>query len=175
MKLIAPVCGLAAVLNLGFMASAYSAPAQLLGKSVQVSFAVSASARAEDGSVTNRQRQVQRTIYISSKGRVFTQVDRQVGRLSDTQQRGPDVTAGRFRFEGNRLIGVNLGMVSGAAQLVVDFDSGFQSCTARVSFGRESGREFKFKGLDGKTYTATGVPTATTPSCSIRAGNPFGD
>ena len=57
--------------------------------------------------------------------------------------------------------------------LTVAFDSGFQSCTANVTMGRESGKAFKFKGLDGKTYTATGSPTASTPTCSIREGNPF--
>jgi hypothetical protein len=152
---------------------AHAVPAQLYGKTITVSASVSVNAVAEDGTTANRPRQVQRTIYISSKGRIFSRAQRQAGRNSDTVDRGPRETANSFRFDGNRLIGVNLRFLSGAAQLVVNFDSGFQSCTASITFGRESGRPFKFKGLNGKTYTATGTPTASSPSCSIRDGNPF--
>ena len=77
-------------------------------------------------------------------------------------------------FEDEQVAGfVNTNFVSGAGQLVVSFDSSFQSCTASVTLGRESGKAFKFKGLNGKTFTATGTPTVSTPSCSIREGNPF--
>jgi len=42
-----------------------------------------------------------------------------------------------------------------------------------MQFGRESGKVFKFRGVNGEMCTVAGVPTASTPSCSIRAGNPF--
>lgn len=171
MKAATAVLGMSALL-LPCM-DAQAAPAQLYNKTVSIAFSVSANAVAEDGTMANRPRSVQRTIYISSKGRVFSRAERQAGRGADTVERGPESTAGAFRFEGNRMVGVNANFVGGAAQMVVTFDSGFSSCTASVVFGREAGKAFKFKGLDGKNYTTTGVPTATTPSCSIREGNPF--
>jgi hypothetical protein len=153
-------------------ASLAAPPSQLYNKAISISFSVTANAVADDGTTTSRPRQVQRTFYISTKGRIFSRADRQVGRYGQTVERAPEQTAANFRFEGNRMIGV-LPLQSGASQLSITFDSGFQSCTAAVIFGRESGKAFKFKGLDGKNYTATGVPTASAPSCSIRDGNPF--
>lgn len=153
--------------------TAFAAPAQLYGKAISISYSVTANAVAEDGTTSNRPRTVQRTIYVSSKGRVFSRSDRQAGRNADTVERGPESTSGHFSFQGNRLVGVNTNFISGAGQLVVSFDSSFQSCTASITLGRESGKAFKFKGLNGKTFTATGTPTVSTPSCSIREGNPF--
>jgi hypothetical protein len=153
--------------------TAFAAPAQLYGKAISISYSVTANAVAEDGTTSNRPRTVQRTIYVSSKGRVFSRSDRQAGRNAETVERGPESTGGHFSFQGNRLVGVNTNFISGAGQLVVSFDSSFQSCTASITLGRESGKAFKFKGLNGKTFTATGTPTVSTPSCSIREGNPF--
>ena len=152
---------------------ALAAPAQLYGKAISISYSVTANAVAEDGTTSNRPRTVQRTIYVSSKGRVFSRSDRQAGRNSETVERGPEATSGHFSFQGNRLVGVNTSFISGAGQLVVSFDSSFQSCTASIMLGRESGKAFKFKGLNGKTFTSTGTPTVSTPTCSIREGNPF--
>jgi hypothetical protein len=173
MKATALVCAPAMLLAATIAGNAAGAPPQLYGKAISVSFSATVNATAEDGTSVNRPRSVQRTIYISSKGRIFSRSQRQAGRNADTVQRGPDQTGGSFRFEGNRMIGVNMNFISGAGQMIVTFDSGFQSCTASINFGREGGRAFKFKGLNGKTYTATGSPTASTPSCSIGAGNPF--
>jgi hypothetical protein len=173
MRTTAIVCATAALLPWAPGSRAATVPAQLYNKTISISLSVSADAVAEDGTRTSRPRQVQRTIYVSSKGRIFSRVDRQVGRRGETVERTPEQTSGAFRFEGNRLVGVNVNFPSGAAQLTITFDSSFQSCTASIAFGREGGKAFKFKGLDGKTYTTTGVPTATTPSCSIREGNPF--
>jgi hypothetical protein len=171
MKTVAAGC--ASVLLLLSSGLASAAPTQLYGKAISISYSVTANAVAEDGTTSSRPRSVQRTIYISSKGRVFSRSERQAGRNSDTVERGPDATGGHFSFQGNRLIGVNTNFISGAGQLVVSFDSSFQSCTASITLGRESGKAFKFKGLNGKTFTATGTPTVSTPSCSIREGNPF--
>ena len=169
----------AATAVLGFSAlllpciEAQAAPAQLYNKTISISYSVTANAVAEDGTVSNRPRTVQRTLYVSSKGRIFSRSDRQVGRNSDSVERGPESTSGAFRFDGNRLIGVNTNFISGAGQLIVSFDGGFQSCTASIVMGRENGKAVKFKGLNGQIFTATGVPTVSTPSCSIREGNPF--
>jgi hypothetical protein len=151
--------------------SAWAAPPQLYDKAISVSFSVAVNARAEDGS-SAQPRQVARTIYVSSKGRLFTRLSRQAGRNSQTLERGPETTAGAFRFQGNNLIGV-LKLPSGASQLTITFDPSYSSCSASVAYGRESGRAVKFTGLNGKTYTMEGKPSVSTVSCSIRQGNPF--
>jgi hypothetical protein len=118
-----------------------------------------------------RPRQVSKTIYISSQGRIFSQTERQTSvSLRETVQQTPSTSG--LRFEGSRLIGA-APTLGGAVQMIISFDAGFQSCTASVQYGREVGKAFKFKGLNGETFTAKGVPTASTPTCSIRAGNAF--
>ena len=152
---------------------AAAAPAQLHNKTVRISASATVNAVAPDGSRTTVPRSVTRTIYISSKGRVFSREERRAGRNADTVDRAPGQSgSGGFRFEGNRLIGVVIGE-SGARQVTVSFDASFSGCTASIAFGREGGKPYKVKGLDGKIYTATGVPTASAATCSIRDGNPF--
>jgi hypothetical protein len=152
---------------------AASVPSALYNKSISIAFVASANAVGDRGS-PSRSRQVQVTIYVSNLGRIFLQREARSGRRGLTEQRGPETTAGHFRFEGNRLIGTRKLLGGGASQMTISFEPGFQSCTASIQFGRESGTDFKFKGLNGEIYTATGVPTASTPTCSIREGNAFG-
>jgi hypothetical protein len=151
--------------------TARAAPPQLYDKAISVSFSVAVNARAEDGR-SARSRQVDRVIYVSTKGRLFTRVSRQAGQRSETRERGPETTAGAFRFQGNTLVGV-LNMPSGASQLTITFDPSFSSCSASVVMGREGGKALKFKGLDGRIYTVEGRPSISGASCSIRQGNPF--
>jgi len=155
-------------------AGAASVPAALYNKSISVAFTVSADAVDERGAPSSRPRHVEMTIYISNLGRIFLQRESRSGRRGAlTEQRGPETTAGHFQFEGNRLVGTRKQLGGGASQLIISFEPGFQSCTASVRFGRESGTAFKFRGLNGQIYTATGVPTASTPTCGIREGNAF--
>jgi hypothetical protein len=153
--------------------SAWAAPPQLLDKAIYTSVSIAVTARSEDGTSVARPRQIDRIIYVSSKGRLFSRVSRQAGQRNQTRELGPETTAGNFRFQGNTLVG-GLTLLSGAAQLTITFDPSFSSCTASVAMGRESGKAMKIKGLDGKTYTVEGKPSISNVSCSIRSGNPFG-
>jgi hypothetical protein len=155
------------------LAQATAAPAQLLNKTVRISASATVNAVAPDGSRTSVPRTVTRTLYISSKGRVFSRSERRAGKNADTVDQAPGAGGDSgFRFDGNRLIGVTLS-ASGARQVTITFDPSFSSCTATIAFGREGGKPYKVKGLDGKMYTATGVPTASSATCSVQAGNPF--
>ena len=147
-------------------------PSGLLNKTITTSFAVSIPARAADGSVLNATRQVRKTIYVSGAGRIFAETARRGGRSSQLKQSGPDVTGAAFRFEGSKLVGV-LRVGTGATQLMIAFDSGFQTCTAQVITGGENGGRMTWTGLNGIKYTSTGPATASTPSCSISEGNTF--
>ena len=152
--------------------SALAVPAQLYNKTVVVSATLSVTAVADDGSALNRPRTVQRTIYISNKGRLFVRVQRQTGDRSTSADRGPEDTSKAFRFDGSKLVGV-LQFPSGAAQMVISFDSAYSSCSHSIVFGREGGKPVRFKGLNGKMYTQQGSFNVSGLSCSIRDGNPF--
>lgn len=171
MKIIA-IAGASAVLASTICAAeAADAPPALRNKSISIAYIVTVNAVSDRGT-TSKPRNVSQTIYISTQGRVFLKRSGSHGPVSTTHQGAPEQTAGHFRFEGNRLIGTRA-LIGGAAQMVVSFDPGYQSCTASVHFGRESGKPFQYRGLRGELFTATGVPTASTPTCSIREGNAF--
>ena len=172
MRKLMPLSMAAALLLPGGDASA--APAQLLNKTVTTSATFSVNAVADDGTNSTMPRTVQRTIYVSSKGRIFMRVSRSAGRGSDTRERSPEETGQNMRFQGSKLVGV-LKFPSGAAQMVVDFDAGFSSCTVNFLFGREGGQAIRFKGLNGKMYTQQGSFSVSGQSCSIREGNPFAE
>ena len=160
-------CGLAVA---GLVASATAHAASLANKTVTVSLSVTIPARGSDGSTQANPRAVVRTIYISSQGRAFVRVNRNVGRRSETKERGPG--EGNMRVSGNSLVGVML-LPSGASQLTVNFDASFSSSTAQVLMGAEKGKPIVYKGLNGLTYTQTGPVQVSGVSCSVREGNAF--
>ena len=160
-----------AVLGAAIGGTAQAAPQQLLNKSVVVSLSVLTPARSSDGmAVTSTPRAVTLTFYVSSQGRVFSRANQSVSRLADSTNRAPGEAS--VRISGNSLIGV-WPLPSGAAQLTVNFDASFSTCTARVIMGAEGGKPIVFKGMDGRTYTQTGPPQVSGVSCSMRAGNAF--
>ena len=152
--------------------SGASAPSELMNKSVSVSYTVAIPARGADGSIVPGVRNATRTYYISSAGRVFARVSRRDGRQSETKEAGPGENT--LHFEGAKLVGV-MKFISGAAQMVVTFGQGGQSCDASIIVGRDSGKTLKWKGVNGMTYEATGAPSVSNVSCSIRAGNAFAE
>ncbi len=149
-----------------------AAPAALMNKTISTSFTVSIPATGSNGSTRSASRSITKRIYISSAGRVFSETSRRAGGQSERAEKGPDVTAKAFRIDGNRLVGV-MALGSGASQMVISFDSGFQSCTAQILTGGQGGRPMTWKGMDGVVYTSTGSATTSSPSCSIQTGNAF--
>jgi hypothetical protein len=153
--------------------AAQAAPAELLNKSVTVSYNVSIPGVKADGSAVSGVRAVTRTIYISSAGRIFGRVDRRDGRASETKEAGPGSSMNTLHFVGNKLVGV-MKFASGAAQMTISFDAGGQSCSASAMAGREGGDQLRWKGVDGTMRQGTGPATITVTSCSVAAGNVFG-
>ena len=113
-----------------------------------------------------------RTVYISSAGRMFARVFRRDRDASATKEAAPGDSANTLRFEGNKLVGV-MQFVSGASQMVITWDASGGSCSAAIQAGRDNGRAIQWKGVNGKTYTATGPVQTSNISCSIAAGNAF--
>jgi hypothetical protein len=164
----------ASILGTLLSSSAFAqAPQQLYNKTILVGMTITIPARGADGSTLTTPRTIDRTIYISSAGRIFARATRTAGRNRAIVERGPsDPMVGSLRFQGGRLTGV-LPFASGAALLNVTFDSSYGSCNADVVVGRESGKPIVWKGLNGVLYTSTGAPSVSGPSCAIRDGNPF--
>ena len=169
------VCAVALIGLTCLPLSALAAPAELLNKTVTVSYTITIPAKGPNGVVRTGSRNATRTIYISSAGRVFGRVSRRDARGdSETKEAGPGERGNTFRFEGSRLVGV-MSFVSGAAQMSVTFGSGGQSCDAAITLGRDSGKALQWKGVNGATYEAAGQPSVSNVSCSIRAGNAFAE
>ena len=151
----------------------FAAPAELLNKTISVSYTVTIPARGQDGRISPGIRNATRTIYISSAGRAFARVGRtDVGRFSETKEAAPGERGNTLRWEGAKLIGV-MPFISGAAQLTITFGSSGQSCDAVIAVGRENGKTLKWKGVNGATYEAIGPATVSNVSCAVRSGNAF--
>ena len=151
---------------------ANAAPQGMLNKTVRVSFDVSIPARTASGETMVARRSVQKVMYVSSAGRVFSRTDRQAGRAREQKEVGPGGADGAPSIQGNTIVGT-LALGTGASRLVISFDGSFQSCSAQLITGGQSGRAMTWKGISGNVFTATGPATASTPSCSVQAGNAF--
>jgi hypothetical protein len=163
--------GLSAGLSL-LPAASFAAPAGMLNKTVSIQFEVSIPARTAAGQTLTARRSVQKVMYVSSAGRVFSRTARQAGRVGETKEMAPGGADGAPRIQGNTIVGT-LALGTGASRLVVSFDGAFSSCTATVITGGQVGRGLTWKGIDGNVYTATGPATASSPSCSLQQGNAF--
>lgn len=153
------------------------APRQLYNKTVLLGWSAASSQSAPDGRRFNVTVTANRTIFVSSTGRLFERASRSVPKGRGQTENAPGATrnaggeATSLRFEGSRLVG-HVAFAQGAVRFVATFDPSFSSCSVAVSFGREAGG-YKRKGVDGVMYTIHSlVPSGE--NCSIRDGNPFG-
>jgi hypothetical protein len=158
--------------------AASAAPAQLLDKTIQVSWSTEVTQRGADGQVVRPRIDASKTLYVSSAGRLFARASRenQKRRLKKGGDYAPDATkssageARGLRFSGNTLVGT-VAFAQGAVQFTASFDASFSSCTLSVVHGRDGGG-MRRRGLDGNMYEI--ISTAVSgQSCSVRAGNPF--
>jgi len=152
--------------------TASAAPSELLNKTITVSYTTTIPGKAPDGQTITGTRHSVRTVYISSAGRIFARVHRRDRDASHTKEAGPGDEANTLHFEGNKLVGVQR-HVSGAAQMIITWDSAGQSCDATIQSGRDSGNPIQWKGVNGRTYTQTGPVQTSGISCSIAPGNAF--
>ena len=146
-------------------APAHGAPAQLLNKTITISFTATGVARLPQGGQTSFSTQVSQIIYVSGAGHLSMRF-RATNRSGS---RGGDARAS-FSFQGNRLVGV-VPFETGARQLTITFDPGFSRCTASVIEGH-SGGVIQRRGPDGRMYEVTGGSTSSV-SCSIQSGVAF--
>ncbi len=164
---------------------AASAPMQLRGKSIVVTWTEDRlQRRASEGQFKSRQIPQTLTIYISSKGNLFsrraatggargarTGSRDTVGERATTSTGGPRV----LKFSGHTLSAIG-GVDLGARAVTMNFDNGFSSCTAHVVIGRQSGSAtMRITSLvSGETIEIRSAK-ARGAKCSVHDGNAFGE
>lgn len=155
-------------------ADAASAPAQLRGKSIAVSWSENRIQRfVGEANFRSVAASHKFSIYVSSAGRVFS-------RLTNTTRLGTgsaDEVGGRRTpvFAGQSLTVFIPSQGTGVRRLTIDFDSGFASCTAGVVRAKPAGA-----GMMTGTSLINGMRleiqsvTVGGASCSTQNGNIFG-
>jgi hypothetical protein len=162
-KIPAVVC----ILMFASPSLAAGVPAQLWGKTISVSFTASSPTTGARGPTVGS-RNVELHIYVSSAGRIFERAAAVARTGAGAKDYAPEGSG--WRFAGQKMV-KSTRSISGASLLQISFDAGFGSCTFSGIIGHESGKAFKWKGLNGTEYEATGPSTISAERCSIAAGN----
>lgn len=149
-------------------------PAQLFNKTINVTWTQSIVTKLlATGAYISATPHFERTIYISSAGRVFVRgIGTNTARaaVSNRVENGPEVTGTTTTFQGNQV--VNFGNRPGdgiAIRVTVSLDPSFSSCTAVVNVGK-SGPHAKVTGIDGSPRELVDVSVGVA-SCSVKSGN----
>lgn len=175
--------GLILSLPFGTRADAASgAPAALYGKSITLSWQTSRVRKDRTtGEVQNRAGLATLRVYISSKGRIFSEKmgmgmgmrGRGRGHQAQMSQEVSDEGGNRevteWRTEGRSLVAYKT-FKSGARRLVVDFDNEYKSCSLKVQFAREGGAHNIIQGHGRWEILSIDV---SSPTCRIQEGNTF--
>jgi hypothetical protein len=160
---------------------ASAAPAQLLGKTIALTWNLNQTLKDPDGKTSTASTTEYRTLYISGNGRIFLRTARTTNGQSKSEDCEPgkprctnrNQAASGWHFEGNNLV-VTASQISGATHVVVAFDQGFSSCTLDVVYAKANGQNRKFRGIDDRVYETLSL-SAGGFACSIKQGNPFAD
>jgi hypothetical protein len=155
--------------GLAFIATnAWSAPAQLLNKTIVSSYTATVPAVEDDGRQVVATRTTLRRIYVSSAGRIFEKRS-QIGRKN---RRDAELEPGstKLKFVGSKLTAY-LPTAEGVILLEYAFDASFRNCNVLVVSGRTEGRARRWRALNGKMRTATGPTAISAVSCSVLDGN----
>jgi hypothetical protein len=186
-----------ALLSVSGIAESAPFPAPLLGKSVTVNWNTNRQQKFEGSDeVVLRVLSSSLRVYISTSGRAFSKelVAVTGGGGGRRSGRGGGRGGGSFESDqapgdsrnstgGNRIVHFDGGallvdspFIAGARRISITFDAGYSSCGARVIFGREggSGPIRQRSVLSGRRFEVVSIQTST-PSCSIRSGNVFGE
>src|SRR6266849_343658 len=172
--------------------AASAAPKQLYGKSVVVSWTESRSQRfVGEQAFRSVNVSLQRSIYVSTAGRVFDRTNatasgggggqRGGGSRSVTGSAESIGTAGtnfsggarNVQFHGNSMT-ITSGFTASARRVAVSFDGGFQSCSAQVITAKQVGTGVaSWRGVAGRRQLEVASVSTGPASCSIRSGNVF--
>ena len=118
------------------------------------------------------------SVYVSSAGRVFSRASMSNPRraASGSDDQVGDTKNTTVAFNGRTMTVNQSGGSGGVRRIVVAFDDGFSSCTARVIRGKQEGVDRIIAHsliTRGQVIEITNVKTGGE-SCSVRNGNVFG-
>jgi hypothetical protein len=163
-----------ATIGLGLCAAARAAPppAQLLGKSVTVTWSEDQTRVSADRGTFNRTFQQKVGIYISTKGQVFTRRTATSGRgNSGTQERLADGANMSTVFQSGALVVTSANKRGLARRIVVQLDQQSARCTAQVIVGIAGGGTARMKGIVGGQDVEVKSMTASAVTCAVTEGN----
>jgi hypothetical protein len=171
-------------------ALAASAPPQLYGKSLRLTWSTTRTF-SEMGATKTRSSAASMRVYISSKGRIFSEKDHESrgggrggggghrggggGRVvvgaQEVSGSGGNREVREWRAEGHSLVGYTT-FAQGARRISVDFDPNFSACTLHITFAKQVGTDAIVQRHGLRVIQSIEVQSA---SCSIEAGNVFAD
>ncbi len=161
---------------------ATSAPSQLFGKSVVVTWSENRIQRfAGETEFRPVNARHEYSMYVSSAGRIFSRLRNatSAGTAAIDQVAGSAGATRVPKFSGQSatvFMPSRGGGSSSIRRMTVDFDSSFASCSAKVVRARQEGASLMV-GISMTTGRRVEVQSVTVSgaTCSIRAGNVFGN
>jgi len=170
----------AAVAAISSQAGAAGPPQQLIGKSIVLSWSNTREQRDQkpDGSWTNFhtvQGGHKLILYVSTTGRVFSRRINTTKSGSGNMDQVGSEASGAYPVSTPSFSGQTMSIVSvaegGAGRTEINFDSGFTSCTARVSYGFEAGKTSVMLSPITKRKVETRSVQNGAVNCSVQSGN----
>jgi hypothetical protein len=178
---------IAALTPLSAAAHAESAPKELYGKSIIVTWTESVTGKLGGEEVTrNFVKSYQMSIYLSTAGRPFMRLIQGgagvgnhhlqgIGGVAGQLENSPDASQHEIHVDfAGRSIVVYREFESGAHRIAIEFDGTNTNCKATVVNGRQAGKKglVQVSSRGGRTEVSS-IEVGTT-NCSIREGNVFG-
>lgn len=166
--------------------AAHAAPSQLYGKSVIVTWTEERQQRVNgEDAIRNVGRNGQFSVYLSSTGKPFSRMGYSFAGKRGLKSGKRDAVGGegsgnrKVAFSGNSMnvsMGMGGGGGGGARNILVNFDGGFQGCSAQVISGKESGAaSIRTRSMvSGGDLEILSIKTGAA-SCRIQDGNVFGE
>lgn len=188
-QLFGTVC--AATFGLATLSSSFAGsapPKQLYGKSVTVAWTENRSQRfVGEQNFRPVGVSLQRSVYISTAGRVFARTSSTAGRrggrgaLSGAAEHvgasGTNYSGGasNVQFGGNSII-MSGGFTASARRVMINLDGSFESCTAQVITAKEVGAKVGvWRGIASGRMLEVESVSAGPASCSVKSGNVFAE
>jgi hypothetical protein len=147
-----------------------AAPQQLLEKTVVLDGEATIVVQRNDGTVYTQKYGLNRIIYISKLGRIFSRTTTGASGSTVKHEQAPGEKSDerRYRIEGSAL--VSRETVNGIySDLVISFDPAFRTCTV----SQKTSIVGPQRDSQGNTIQVTSI-TRANQTCAVREGNPFG-
>jgi hypothetical protein len=154
-------------------------PAPLRGKSVILSWHDERTHKdIATGEIATSTQASEIRLYISTAGRIFSELDRKGGRGGSDTKLGISDADKQFlnwKFEGASLV-ADQSFLEGARRVIIDFDSRYANCSVKVLHGKAAGSSnIKYRNFSrpSQIFEILSIKVTST-SCALQDGNVFG-